>query len=73
MTNAATADQYIGRRAVDPQGNKIGSVGQVYLDDNTGQPEATPPPTVDRPSSWRPPTWGPSSGLLTDGEGRLGI
>jgi uncharacterized protein (TIGR02271 family) len=39
MTNAATADQYIGRRAVDPQGNKIGSVGQVYLDDNTGQPD----------------------------------
>jgi uncharacterized protein (TIGR02271 family) len=39
MTNASTADQYIGRRAVDPQGNKIGSVGQVYLDDNTGQPD----------------------------------
>lgn len=39
MTNAATADQYIGRRAVDPQGNKIGSVGQVYLDDQTGQPD----------------------------------
>ena len=39
MTNAATADQYIGRRAVDPQGNKIGSVGQVYLDDETGQPD----------------------------------
>jgi len=39
MTNAATADKYIGRRAVDPQGNKIGSVGQVYLDDNTGQPD----------------------------------
>jgi uncharacterized protein (TIGR02271 family) len=39
MTNAATADQYIGRRAVDPQGNKIGSVGQVYLNDNTGQPD----------------------------------
>jgi len=39
MTNAATADQYIGRRAVDPQGSKIGSVGQVYLDDETGQPD----------------------------------
>ena len=39
MTNAATADQYIGRRAVDPQGNKIGSVGQVYVNDETGQPD----------------------------------
>ena len=39
MSNAATADQYIGRRAVDPQGTKIGTVGQVYLDDNTGQPD----------------------------------
>jgi uncharacterized protein (TIGR02271 family) len=39
MTNAASADQYIGRRAVDPHGSKIGSVGQVYLDDRTGQPD----------------------------------
>jgi len=39
MTNAASPDVYIGRNAVDPQGNKIGSVGQVYLDDETGQPD----------------------------------
>jgi len=39
MTNATSADQYIGLRAVDPQGCKIGSVGQVYLDDETGQPD----------------------------------
>ncbi len=39
MTNTASADQYIGRRAVDPHGSKIGSVGQVYLDDETGQPD----------------------------------
>jgi len=39
MANAASPDQYIGRNAVDQQGNKIGSVGQVYLDDNTGQPD----------------------------------
>ena len=39
MTNAVNPDTYIGRRAVDPQGNKIGSVGQVYLDDETGQPD----------------------------------
>jgi hypothetical protein len=30
---------YVGRNAVDPQGNKIGSVGQVYLNDETRQPD----------------------------------
>ena len=39
MTNAVNPDMYIGRNAVDPQGNKIGSIGQVYLDDETGQPD----------------------------------
>ena len=39
MTNAVNPDAYIGRSAVDPQGNKIGSVGQVYLNDETGQPD----------------------------------
>ena len=39
MTNAASPDVYIGRTAVDPQGDKIGSVGQVYLNDETGQPD----------------------------------
>ena len=39
MTNATGPDAYIGRNAVDPQGNKIGSVGQVYLNDETGQPD----------------------------------
>ena len=38
MSNAASADQYFGLRAVDPQGSKIGSVGQVYVDDETGRP-----------------------------------
>jgi uncharacterized protein (TIGR02271 family) len=39
MTNAVNPDVYIGRNAVDPQGNKIGSIGQVYLNDETGQPD----------------------------------
>ena len=39
MTNATSPDQYIGRNAVDQEGNKIGSIGQVYLDDNTGEPD----------------------------------
>lgn len=39
MTNAAHPDLYVGRAAVDPQGDKIGTVGQVYLNDQTGQPD----------------------------------
>jgi len=39
MTNAVSPEQYMGRNAVDPQGDKIGSVGQVYLNDETGQPD----------------------------------
>ena len=39
MTNALNPDVYVGRNAVDPQGNKIGTVGQVYLNDQTGQPD----------------------------------
>ncbi len=39
MTNAAGPEAYIGRNAVDQQGNKIGSIGQVYLNDETGQPD----------------------------------
>ena len=35
MTNAASPDVYKGRNAVDPQGNKIDSVDQVYLNDQT--------------------------------------
>jgi uncharacterized protein (TIGR02271 family) len=38
MTNQDDVQQFIGRTAVDPQGNKIGKIGQVYLDDTTGQP-----------------------------------
>ena len=39
MTNAMSPDLYAGRTAVDPQGNKIGTVGEVYLNDQTGQPD----------------------------------
>lgn len=39
MTNPPGPDMYVGRTAVDPQGNKIGTVGQVYLNDQTGQPD----------------------------------
>ena len=39
MTNALNQYVYVGRNAVDPQGDKIGTVGQVYLNDQTGQPD----------------------------------
>jgi uncharacterized protein (TIGR02271 family) len=38
MTTPSNADQYVGRTAVDSGGTKIGKIGQVYLDDRTGQP-----------------------------------
>ncbi len=39
MTNTQTPETYMGRTAVDNQGSKIGTVGQVYVDDETGQPD----------------------------------
>ena len=38
MTSASDVEQYLGRTAVDLEGNKIGKIGQVYLDDQTGEP-----------------------------------
>ncbi len=39
MTNTQSPETYMGRTAVDAQGNKIGSVGQVYVNDTTGVPD----------------------------------
>ena len=39
MTNTQTPETLMGRTAVDGQGNKIGSVGQVYVNDETGVPD----------------------------------
>ena len=38
MTDPNSAQDLIGRTAVAHDGQKIGKIGQVYLDDNTGQP-----------------------------------
>lgn len=38
MTNALDAQQLVGRTAIDADGDKIGKIGQVYLDDQTGEP-----------------------------------
>jgi uncharacterized protein (TIGR02271 family) len=38
MTSPDDVQQYIGRTAVDLEGSKIGKIGQVYLDDQAGEP-----------------------------------
>ena len=38
MTTSQDPQDFIGLTAVDTEGTKIGKVGQVYLDDQTGQP-----------------------------------
>jgi uncharacterized protein (TIGR02271 family) len=38
MTTPPDAQQFIGRTAVDSEGSKIGQIGQVYLDEQTGVP-----------------------------------
>jgi uncharacterized protein (TIGR02271 family) len=38
MTSPDDVQQYIGRTAVDLEGSKIGKIGQVYLDDGSGEP-----------------------------------
>ncbi len=39
MTNVQSPESYMGKTAVDPSGSKIGTVGQVYLNDETGRPD----------------------------------
>jgi hypothetical protein len=39
MTTPQEAQQYIHRAAVDGEGNRIGKISKVYLDDQTGQPQ----------------------------------
>jgi uncharacterized protein (TIGR02271 family) len=39
MTAAQSPERYLGRTAVDRDGGKIGTIGQVYLNDETGQPD----------------------------------
>lgn len=38
MTNATSAERYVGLRAVDQHGRKIGSVERVHVDETTGHP-----------------------------------
>ena len=38
MTSITDPQSLIGRTAVDSDGNKVGKIGQIYLDDQTGEP-----------------------------------
>jgi uncharacterized protein (TIGR02271 family) len=38
MTTPDAVQEFIGRTAVDSEGSKVGTIGQVYLDDQSGQP-----------------------------------
>jgi uncharacterized protein YrrD len=38
MTSSQDPQHYIHRAAVDAEGNRIGKITKVYLDDQTGQP-----------------------------------
>ena len=39
MTTPQGTERYIRRVAVDTEGNRIGKITKVYLDDQTGEPE----------------------------------
>jgi hypothetical protein len=39
MTTQQDPQQYVHRAAVDGEGNRIGKISKVYLDDQTGQPQ----------------------------------
>jgi uncharacterized protein YrrD len=39
MTTPQDTEQYIHRAAVDAEGNRIGKITKVYLDEQTGQPQ----------------------------------
>jgi uncharacterized protein (TIGR02271 family) len=38
MTSPQDVQQFIGRTAVDSEGSKVGKIGQIYLDEQTGMP-----------------------------------
>ena len=65
MTSPDDVQQYIGRTAVDLEGSKIGKIGQVYLDDRTGEPLWV---TVNTGLFGARQSFAPISGSQSDGE-----
>ena len=72
MTNAQdTAQQLIGRTAIDSEGNKVGKIGQVYLDDQSGAPTWV---TVTTGLFGTKQSFAPLQGHTLDGDDvRLGV
>jgi len=65
MTTTRKPEDLIGRDAVDLQGEKIGSVGQVYVNDVTGRPDWV---TVNTGLFGLRETFAPLQGSSFDGE-----
>jgi len=65
MTSMLEPDRVIGRTAVDPSGDKIGKIGQVYLDDSSGQPAWL---TVSTGMFGTRQSFAPLSGAVSDGD-----
>jgi uncharacterized protein (TIGR02271 family) len=65
MTNPNELQNLIGRTAVDADGNKIGKIGQIYLDDRTGEPEWV---TVSTGLFGTKESFAPLAGSQLDGE-----
>jgi uncharacterized protein (TIGR02271 family) len=71
MTNPAQYDNLIGSTAVDADGQKVGKVGQIYLNDATGEPEWV---TVSTGLFGTRESFAPLYGTQPgDGELRLGV
>lgn len=71
MTSPQQWDSLIGATAVDADGSKIGKVGQIYLNDGTGEPEWV---TVSTGLFGTRESFAPLHGARTgDGELRLAV
>jgi uncharacterized protein (TIGR02271 family) len=65
MTNPSDIQDMMGRTAVDAEGNKIGKIGQVYLDDQSGQPQWV---TISTGLFGKKESFAPLAGSRRDGD-----
>ena len=68
MTTTHDAQELMGRTAVDSSGEKIGKVGQIYLDDRTGEPTWV---TVKTGMFGSKESFAPLAGATSTGDGEL--
>ncbi len=68
MQNQTTSyDAWIGRDAVDSSGTKVGSIKDIYYDDETGRPEWV----AVKPGMFKGMAFVPIHGATTDDDGNL--